>query len=334
MICDRCGSRRPRSGPCPECGAPPPGSAAMRPRSGSNWGGYEDGRGDAGAGRSDGRDRRGGGPGNQGVEPGRALVPAHNDVMPVNVAAGLPALPGLPTTDEEERALGIRRPVYIPGNAEKKKRRVSSFRVVSGLLSLMLICVASCAGTALLGKSRIEGLFVHPISIHMTPVTYNFTQVPAQPTSIPGPQSKYVITATTSRNIDNSYIPVDATTHFTVGDTVYVVLQVRNVPANSTHMLSVRWFLQGIDVGLPDPAQTSRQVTKDSNAYFALTYPTPGVGMAKIYWDKPANDKGDDPNDPALAQTVYFAVEVPVPTATPTQSKTTPGATGTQTPTH
>ena len=65
------------------------------------------------------------------------------------MGAGVPALPGMPQTDEEERAIGIRRPVYIPATGEKRKKKLGTWRVVSGVVSVMLICVASCGGAAL-----------------------------------------------------------------------------------------------------------------------------------------------------------------------------------------
>ena len=41
----------------------------------------------------------------------RALVPQYGDMLPMQPGMGAVALPGVPATDEEERALGIRRPV-------------------------------------------------------------------------------------------------------------------------------------------------------------------------------------------------------------------------------
>jgi hypothetical protein len=295
------------------------------------------------SGRSDSRNRR---PGDyQEVELGRALVPRQNELPPMNVGAGLPALPGMPTTDEEERALGMRRPVYIPAAGEKRKRRVSGFRVVSGVLSVMLVCIATCAGAALLGGNRIAASLPHIQRTQQTPITYDFSQVPATPVSTPGAAAKYIIGTTTARNVDSSYAPIDPTTHFTVNETVYIAYQVPNVPVNSHHVVSIRWFSRGIDVGLgmvknqtyseldPKPGDPHCSSTVcNFNADFALNYPQAGVGMAKIYWDKPASDTGDGATNPYLAQTLYFAIEPPAPTPTPTAGSASPSPTGTQTP--
>jgi hypothetical protein len=255
-------------------------------------------------------------------------VPAPQDLAPVNVGSALPAIPGLPQTEEEERALGIRRPVYIPAAGEHRKRRISSIRVISGVLSLMLICVASCTGLAFLGKNRLDGLVGPHISTgsqNSTPFI-NFTQVPATPVATPGVAAKYVTSATTARNVDNNFAPVDITSKFTVNNMVYVVLSVRNVPKSTQHTVSVRWFLNTLDVQLPPSALTKKDIVQDSNAYFALQYPQPGLGMVRVYWDRPASDSDNSSTNQYLAQTLYFAVQPPVPTATPQpKGTTTPG---------
>ena len=200
MLCDQCGSERPRSGLCPECGAPPPGTyssmrdwkgrggpgesdrrsrggsggseqlpwradtSGRRGRSGGRWGGsgdnwQDDGYDEPPASRRSNRRNRRPADGYDEVDLDRALVPARNEMMaPMEGGAGLPALPGFPQTDEEERMLGIRRPAFIPATSEKRKKRLSSWRVISGVLSVMLACIASCAAAGILGRDRIEAL--------------------------------------------------------------------------------------------------------------------------------------------------------------------------------
>src|SRR5215469_1954185 len=141
MECDQCGARRPRTGPCPECGAPPPGThssmrqwrdqarTGKRPAvggrgSGANWragrqpdewdngdeynqyGQYDEG---PPSGRMSARQAR---PAQnyqdyEEVDLERALVPNYGDLMPMAQSMGSVAIPGMPATDDEERALGI-----------------------------------------------------------------------------------------------------------------------------------------------------------------------------------------------------------------------------------
>ena len=42
-----------------------------------------------------------------------------------------------------------------------------------------------------------------------------------------------------------------------------------------------------------------------------MQYPMPGKGSVKVYWDRPANDVGNDPTDRALMATIVFAVLPP-----------------------
>ena len=96
------------------------------------------------------------------------------------MGAGVPALPGMPQTDEEERAFGIRRPVYIPATGERK-RKLGTWRVTSGVLSVMLVCIASCALAGLLGRSTILGFLIGPVSSTATPVFVSTANVPVTP---------------------------------------------------------------------------------------------------------------------------------------------------------
>lgn len=362
MICDQCGSERPRSGLCPECGAPPPGTyssmrewkgrgdpnesgrrprggggsgssrrpdaSGRRGRSGADWGGSGDNWQDDGyaeeppAGRSNRRNRRPAGNYDE-VDLDRALVPARNDMMaPMDASAGLPAMPGFPQTDEEERAIGMRRPAYIPATNEKRKKKLSSWRVMSGVLSVMLACVAMCGAAGVLGRDKIQSIIGRPITTVQTPQTIDLSIVPLTPVATPGPAAKPLSQVVTALHRQGNCNPVDPSSFFHVGDSVWVFVILKQ-PAQG-HVISVRWFANSTDVN--PPSQDNTTVTLGPNnagACFSLQYPSAGNGTVKVYWDRPANDKSNDATDPALMATINFAV-VPQGYGTPT-----PGASGT-----
>jgi hypothetical protein len=369
MICDQCGADRPRSGLCPECGAPPPGTySSMRDwksRGGSNpssrgsrggsggsggsWGANASGRGSRssnhwGGGGTSGGDwqeddynepapsrsnRRNRRPANDydEVDLDRALVPARNEMMaPMDASAGVPALPGFPQTDEEERALGMRRPAFIPATTEKRKKKLSSWRVMSGVLSVMLACVAACAVGGIVGRDRIETLWGKPISLHQTQIPLDLSDIPLTPVATPGPAAKPLSQVITALHRQGNCNPVDPTSYFQAGDSVWIFVILKQ-PAQG-HTISVRWFANGADVNPPGTDQTTVTLgPNNAGGCFSLLYPSSSKGQVKVYWDRPANDKGDDPQDPALMATINFAV-LPAGSGTPT-----PGSVGTPVPT-
>ena len=286
---------------------------------GADWDGYD-------TPRSRGRQRGD----YEEMDLGRALVPSANQIMPMPQGAGLPAMPGHPETEEDERAQGIRRPAYIPVTSGKPKRKIRTWRVVSGVLSVMLVCIAACGATAFFGKDRLFGILPPIIVTRLTPQVYDFSQVPVTPVSTPGPAAKYIVNVVTARSVDSNFAPIDITSHFPVNSQVHLVIQVRNMTAGESHTVSVHWYVNGIDTQVTrGPGKTDVVVKDNSNVHLALVYPTTGVGMAKIYWDRPANDKSDSSSDPSLAQTIYFAVEQPTPTP---NTKATPAASPTGSP--
>jgi hypothetical protein len=382
MECDQCGARRPRTGACPQCGAPAPGarssmrqwksqartgqgpavgrgrgaeaewddgSGSRRRGSGANWRGAGRGGWDDGAGydeelppaRSGGRQ---GWPDQvpygyqdyQEVPLERAVVPSGNDLMPMDpgmgMGVGLPAAPGMPLSDDEERALGVRRPVYIPATGEKRKRKLGTWRVVSGVLSILVVCVASCGLAGMAGRAQLERFLAGPVGVQFTPVVISTAGVPATPVGTPGPAGKYVLSIVTRSAVDQGM--GYATSRFAVGSTVYVTVVVRGLPPG-THTISITWYLGTVRLVLP-PNGLSEPATGDTQVTFGLKYSSPGIGMARIYVDRPASDNSDSPTDPYLAQSIRFAVlppsaltPVPVtpspvksPSATPSKSPT------------
>src|SRR5579871_6037072 len=159
MQCVSCGHDRPRAGRCPHCGAPP--APDQGNNSYSSLRGWKDqaqgGRSSPNAsyprsntpsyprsntpsrprsmgGPDQSYARRGGAgqsyPNRRGndydeyydIDDDRALMVAQGQagaLMPSGVERALPALP----TEEEERAMGIRRPAFIPATEERRGKR-------------------------------------------------------------------------------------------------------------------------------------------------------------------------------------------------------------------
>jgi hypothetical protein len=289
----------------------------------NNWdeGGYEE---EPPSRSSAGNRRR---PSYKDVDLERALVPSQNAMLPMDpsglgMGAGLPAIPGLPQTDEEERAIGIRRPVYIPATGEKRKKKLGTWRILSGVVSIMLICIAGCGAAALLGHNQIAGWIKGPVTVVHTVQAYSTANVPVTPIATPGSQTKYVFNIVTSAGVSTNFVPINETSHFQVGQYVYVVCDVHGIPKGQKHTISIHWFYDGQDLGLQSNLGGTYQ-TVDSNqvVYFRLNYPYPGLGMAKVFFDLPSTDSGDQANDPYLAGQIYFAVD-PAGAGTPSGTGT------------
>lgn len=144
-----------------------------------------------------------------------------------------------------------------------------------------------------------------------TVMTTSTVTAQAITTSIPGSAGRYVQGATTAHAVDSNFVPIDVTSHFHPGDTVYVVLFLRGLPKDHKHTLTVQWYLGNLKLDLPSTATTSIVVdgskNADQNVAFALHYPTAGQGRATIYWDLPRTHAAQ--LGPYIARDITFIVQ-------------------------
>ena len=162
------------------------------------------------------------------------------------------------------------------------------------------------------------------------------TRAPSTPTlapgsvysATPGPLANYVSKLYTTSNPPSDGTSVNVTSHFAVGDSVYVSAIVHGLPKGS-HVISIAWYMNGIYLELPAGSATSKTIDGDKRVVFGLKFPTPGLGTAKIFIDRPASDTSASPTNPYLAGTVIFVVETgsqPTATPYPEQSTATPSS--------
>jgi hypothetical protein len=204
--------------------------------------------------------------------------------------AGFPMLP-----DEElvsRLAPGRKPPAFIPASHARRPYRLSRYRIVSGIVSLVLVVMA--VGGAAGFFAVHSGLFAKMFGTNKTLAPFNF-EFP-QPTSpalsgtpqpTPGDANaiKVVVKVTTAKNYTNTYDPVNVTSSFKVGDTVNVLWQVRNAKAND--VISIKWYQDGSPITNIDQKNTQEAIAKDGgwNGVFGLAYPCASTGTAELYYN-------------------------------------------------
>ena len=199
-----------------------------------------------------------------------------------------------------------------------------------GIASVLAASLVIVGFLAVLGP-RIGGVGGHTSLRSYSPLTrvstvqpYSTANVPVTPIATPGPQVTYVYNIVTSQGVSTNFVPINQTSHFQANQYVYVVCDVHGIPKGQKHVISIHWFYDGQDLDLPSTfGETYQNVSSSQVVYFRLNYPYPGLGMARIFFDLPSADSGDQANDPYLAGQIYFAVDPGgTPAATPSASPT------------
>jgi hypothetical protein len=264
----------------------------------------------------------------------RALMvpPSMSAMLPATDDRALPALP----SEEEERALGIRRPAFIPATDERKGAKPGRWRVISGVLSIMVLCVSMCGVTGVLAKnnvipwlSKLLG-FSPPSNASSVPAfvlppqylnnSQLVTPTPGAKTPIQN-IGTYRFTKTSPGT--DTVTPQDPSAVFAVNEPTYIVMDLgTTVKAGDT--ISVEWFFgqsadptQQADI-TPATEQFNPQCCSDAvpstgrglQVVFKIVPPTTGFGHGIISYNK------------SPAYTVLFADVPPNELNTPTPSPT------------
>lgn len=205
-----------------------------------------------------------------------------------------PLLPALP---ESESA-----PVYVAPMYTKPRPIIPRYRAISGLLSMLIVCVLLCAGAGYYAQVTGKLVFIQRMFGSYTPpkisTNQNMLQVPSNQVT-PGPAWNTVVT---SAAISNS---VDLTTNevasyvnqFTVGQKIYITCSVNTSKAG---MLLLKLYTNNnLYTTFPKAVEANTQAT----ALFTDIYAEPSEGKAEIYW---ADSQG---NNAKLAATLLFVVQ-------------------------
>jgi|GEM_PF-2787590 len=238
------------------------------------------------------------------------------------------ALPALPSEDEE-RAMGIRRPAFIPATEERKGPRAGRWRVISGFASIMLLCTALVLVSSLLVKNNVFPRITSvlgiakpsPITLPVAavPTAYRgtaplVTPVPNAPSIISNIQSSKTFTQTAA-----GQPTIDGVTPlFIVNDNVNISFKVVGAKPNDT--FSSLWYLNGQDLTpsllASKPDCCSQLIASDKEWYIHFwmkEISSVGLGKTVILY-----------NGVPVA-TVLFDVIAPANTPTPVPPTATPG---------
>ena len=223
---------------------------------------------------------------------------------------------------------GRKPPAFIPATHSRRPYRLSSYRVISGTVSVGLVLLLVVGSLSFLAiktgalQHVLGGKSLPPISYHFPQPTLPALGATPQATPSGNQASQMISRVTTAKNYSGTYDPLNITTTFQPGETVNVLWQVKGAKANDT--ISVKWYQNGSGItGLDSKStQESFKNAGDWNGVFGLAYPTASVGKAELYYNG------------QLGWSIQFIIANPTPpTKTPAPATTkTPAVVPTQTP--
>jgi hypothetical protein len=197
-----------------------------------------------------------------------------NVPMPVqNTGAMLPALP------EEE---GV---IYVPPMYTKPRAVIPRYRIISGLLSVIIVTVLLCSGASYYVKasgkltvlSQLYGL-VPPPSVKARP-----SPVLPDPKANPdfGPGYSIINSAATNSRIDPvSHASAQPANAFQTNQTIYLTYSVQK--PKTPGVMTIKWFTNGSFYQSTDPIPIS---TTGITGFTTQKYAKPAEGTVELYWN-------------------------------------------------
>lgn len=198
-------------------------------------------------------------------------------------------IPAQPTADG---------PIYVPPMYTKPRAIIPRYRIISGLISFIVVIGLLCVGGIYYARATGKLTFLRQM------ISPQYQSIPSSPpallptptvNTVPGPASNVINSVATASTIDpNSGYPKTATNRFTVNQKVYLTYSVHS---NKAGAIIVKWYTNGnvylISRQTAGPPKGSNGFNGNTDEIFAV----PTQGMVEIYW----NDQ--------LAARLYFVVE-------------------------
>lgn len=196
----------------------------------------------------------------------------------------------LPTLPEDS--------VYVPPIYTKPRPLIPRYRIISGLLSLLIVGLAVCGGLSYYAKAsgtldRISSAF-NGTAARTSAQTTTIVNLP-DPKKKPdyGPALAQIPSATLAASVDKNLTPQQPTQFFKVNQEIHLTC---SIPPSEQGTVSAKWYMNG-NYFQPTHQDIKKDPAKTTNVDMTMAYGTAAEGVVELYW----NDK--------LAQKLYFVVK-------------------------
>jgi len=306
MLCTHCNApRMANDGPCPRCGAPPPAmwGNTIRNTSGPQWN------------NPPSLGSLPPGPNNdpswtQAVAPAQAQQRQNQALLPVpyqnrteathqpmmlmapDPSTGETLLLPVPTyngralaplkhrypasPDEDE-------PIHISPMYTKPRAIIPRYRIISGLLSVLIVSALLCTGAGYLAKVSGRLAFLHQLwgdaRPQNLPAAASHSLPDPSPNPIYGPAKNIINSASTASKIDQQTdIALQPSNVFSPGQTIYLTYSVH---PKSVGIVVLKWYTNG----LLYKTVTSPPISDAKNGKVTMQFPQSVEGKVELYWN-------------------------------------------------
>ncbi|QBD79495.1 hypothetical protein EPA93_27350 [Ktedonosporobacter rubrisoli] len=198
----------------------------------------------------------------------------------------------LPDLPEAEGA------IYVPPMYTKPRPIIPRYRIISGLLSVIIVALLACGGTAYYAKASGKLDQFQRFLTGNPPPSISPTAGPGIPdppdTVVHGPEFDTIPSATTTAKIDDHSVAMQPQRVFQIGQKFWVTYSIQHPKTKGT--VSTKWYMNGVYYRTVEDDTKVVEEGKTANGGASMVYQVPASGKVEIYW----NGK--------LAQALYFAV--------------------------
>jgi hypothetical protein len=234
-------------------------------------------------------------------EPSRSLVPVpYQGQMGLQMQqAGDMALPIIQAPSMGQMLPALPEDaVYVPPMYTKPRPIIPRYRIISGLLSILIVSLLVCGGATYYAKASGNLKLLGRAITGAAPAKIQPTAIPQLPDpparTDTGPAYNKIPAATTTLRIDKNFTPLQPTRIFQVNQQFYLTFTMPNANGGT---VTAKWYMNGIfyretTVG----SNQAKQSTGLVNAWISMQYETPAEGSVELDWNN------------QLAQQLYFVV--------------------------
>ena len=189
--------------------------------------------------------------------------------------------------------------IYVPPMYTKPRAIIPRYRAISGLISVLVVFALLCAGTTYYAKATGKLSFLHQIIGDARPPNAKPTptiMLPSpQKANQLGPASTIITSAATASTIDKQTAqPLNESTQFKVGDTIYLTYSVH---PKAPGTVTVKWYTNNNFYEESKPIPVADAVS----GYVPIQFSQAAEGTVELYWNG------------QLAMRLFFVVESTMP---------------------